>query len=475
MIRKTLAWVAACAAGIGVLAGCEVIAGIETKELAAGAEGDGGVAAQPIKVGMTAALTGPSGALGVELRRGIDACFARKNKNGGISGRQLVLDVKDDKYDPATAEQNARALLDVTAVNPDPNAPDTRGPNSVIALIGNVGTPTMQKTLPVAAKNKTIFFAPFTGAQTPLRDASRPPYVFNYRAGYFEETRAIVARIKEDNGGVLPPLKNIIVFAQSDGYGDAGYNGMKAALAAEGQTELPLRINYTRDDLSSVTSAVTSATDAVTRDADKTKKVSLVMIDTPQIGSTFIKLYHDALKDPALAQDLRTAGATTRFIHVSFVGSEGLLDELKKPPNTYTVSGAVTLYSQNVFVSQVVPPPDARAPGTQEYRDSIAAFDKGRTGPTSFEGDLACRLFVAGLEKANGDYTGDNLVKAYESLGEVDFGIDVKLSFTKDKHQATDNVWISEIKLATNAQGTAETTYEFIERWDPLQGLRKIQ
>lgn len=468
MTIRTLGLVAAFSCAVAALFGCEVIAGIETKELAAGTtSGDGG--AEPIRLGMTAALSGTSGALGTELRRGIDSCLKRRNKIGGVGGRPLVLDARDDQYDPAKAEVNARALLDVTSVNADANQPDTRGPNSVLALIGNVGTPTMQKTLPVATKNKVLYFAPFTGAQALLRDATRPPNVFNYRAGYFDETRAMVARIKEDSGGALPGVKNIIVFAQDDGYGDAGFNGIKAALAAEGVTDAPPRVNYIRDDVTSVANSVSEVRNIISKDSDLTKKVTIVMIDTYQIGASFIRLFRDTIgRDTSISKEARTLAATARFMHVSFVGPEGLVDELKKPPTSLTVDGFFTTYAQNVFVTFVVPSPDGRAPGLLEYRESIKEFDNGRIGPISLEGDLSCRLFLQGLDRAQGNYSQENLVKVFENLGKVDLGISADVSFEPTKHSASDNVWLAEMKLGADAI----PFYEVIRRWDPRAGLR---
>ena len=53
------------------------------------------------------------------------------------------------------------------------------------------GTPTAAVALPYALDHRALFFGAFTGASLLRRD---PPdrYVFNYRASYGEETRAVV-------------------------------------------------------------------------------------------------------------------------------------------------------------------------------------------------------------------------------------------------------------------------------------------
>lgn len=152
----------------------------------------------PIRLGMSGPLRGPSESLGTEMVRGIRAQFEAINRSGGLYGRRLELDAKNDSYDPEQAIENTKQLLDIRSSVEDADAPDVRGPNGVLALIGNVGTPTMLATAPIATKNKVVFFAPFTGAQTYLRDDTNSPYVFNYRAGYYQEAEAMVDYLKDN-------------------------------------------------------------------------------------------------------------------------------------------------------------------------------------------------------------------------------------------------------------------------------------
>jgi branched-chain amino acid transport system substrate-binding protein len=60
----------------------------------------------PIVLGMSGALTGASARLGMELRDGMEACFDRINREGGIQGRPIVLKVYDDGYNPDPAIHN---------------------------------------------------------------------------------------------------------------------------------------------------------------------------------------------------------------------------------------------------------------------------------------------------------------------------------------------------------------------------------
>ena len=98
---------------------------------------------------MTAAFSGPSQELGTRMKLGIETGFAQVNDAGGVAGRKLRLVALDDGYEGTRALDNMTELL------------EQRG---VFGVIGNVGTPTAQLTVPFAVKNKMLFFGAFTGS-----------------------------------------------------------------------------------------------------------------------------------------------------------------------------------------------------------------------------------------------------------------------------------------------------------------------
>src|SRR5690349_24815543 len=74
----------------------------------------------PLRLGMSAPASGPSQELGIEMRKGILLAFDAQNDDGGVRGRKLVLEFRDDSYVPELAEAEARELLDVL---PEPGTP----------------------------------------------------------------------------------------------------------------------------------------------------------------------------------------------------------------------------------------------------------------------------------------------------------------------------------------------------------------
>src|SRR5258708_1681538 len=66
---------------------------------------------EEIRVGMSTALTGPSQALGIGMKAGVEAYFQQVNDAGGVFGRSLRLLALDDQYEPLQTGPNIRPLL----------------------------------------------------------------------------------------------------------------------------------------------------------------------------------------------------------------------------------------------------------------------------------------------------------------------------------------------------------------------------
>jgi hypothetical protein len=414
----------------------------------------------PIEIGMTGPFRGPSRDLGIEMRRGILAQFEHVNEQGGVFGRRLQLSSMNDDYDPDLALANVRALLDIQELA-DGDRPDVRGPSSVFALLGSIGTPTTLATAPVANRNGVVMFSPFTGAHRYLRDGTLAPCVYNFRPGYMEETELIVdymARHRQPRIISDPPADSysrLLVFAQNDSYGDAGYAGVVEAynrLAPLPQPDPSLpnpsitRVTYEREDLDSVEPALGQTREFLLRvlgDGTEDRSVGIVMIDTYQPGNKLIR----SIKDWLNADAIRAERLDVLFSHVSFVGSDSLGLLLTNPPEDYVdVRDPAGLrrrsYAEGVFITQVVPAYTSEAPGVSAYRADIDRFDGGAYSFTSLEGHLAAGLFVHALRANGPDLTSENLRRTLDTqLTDIDLGIGAKVGFSSISHQASHTVW----------------------------------
>lgn len=407
----------------------------------------------PIRIGMTGPFQGPSADLGSEMRRGISALFQSVNESGGVHGRELQLVAENDNYDPDEAVEAVESLLDIQETTPGPDDPDVRGPNGVFALLGSIGTPTMLRTAPVATKNKVVFFAPFTGAQAYLRDGTNSPYVYNYRAGYFEETQAMIDYLSTQRLPRVisqPPgdsYRRIIVFQQDDSYGNSGYDGVVTAYQRVPDATLPnenaiARILYQREQLESVNQPIEEAKvllEGLHQEVGGPLSVAIVMIDTYEPANIFIR----GIKDWVYADETRAAELDVLFMNVSFVGSDSLVDALRATPQPQVAPN----YTDGVMVMQVVPSYGSQAQAIVDYRRDIERFEVGRYTFTSLEGYIVAKLFTDALKMNGPNLTTESFRTVLDNqIRDMDIGIGTPLTFSSLRRQASNTVWGSQIE-----------------------------
>jgi ABC-type branched-subunit amino acid transport system substrate-binding protein len=168
-----------------------------------------------IRLGMSADFSASARALSIELYRGAMAYLLPLNNAGGVNGRRVVIKAYDDRYEPDLAIRNTLKLMDE---------------DDVFALFSYVGTPTMNRTLPLLQMHHDkdfLLFFPFTGADT----NRLPPYdqlSFNLRASYDQEMKGLIDHFVAVN------RTRIAVFYQADAYGRAGWGSLREALDEHG-------------------------------------------------------------------------------------------------------------------------------------------------------------------------------------------------------------------------------------------------
>jgi ABC-type branched-subunit amino acid transport system substrate-binding protein len=354
-----------------------------------------GVTDTEVVFGMSAPFSGPAKELGRGMKTGIDIAFAAANDTGGVNGRKLRLLALDDGYEPDRTRQVMKDLAEN---------------RNVFGFIGNVGTPTAEVAVPYTLEKRMLFFGPFTGAGLLRRD---PPdrYVFNYRASYAEETASTVKYLV-DVRRISPD--EIAVFAQQDGYGDAGFNGVAKMLRKYNRNpEKALRVGYKRN-----TSDVGEAVDTLLRNRHPVRAV--VMVATYKAAAKFIE------KVKAERPDIV-------FSNVSFVGSQALADEL------IAFGGKV---AEGVIVTQVVPLPQSNATAVLRYQELLPKHSLGEKPDfVSLEGYLAANLMIEALKRAGRDFTTESLIDALEGMRGVDLGVGATMAFGMSEHQASHKVW----------------------------------
>ena len=354
---------------------------------------DDGVTEDSILFGQSAAFSGPTGLLGTDYRAGVLAAFAEANARGGVHGRRLDLLSLDDGYEPEEAINNTHRLLDE---------------ERVFALIAYVGSPTARATVPIAAAQDVPFVAPLTGAAF-LRD-EQWTNVVNLRASYAQEMAEIVERLVLDLG-----IVRIGVLYQDDSFGLAGLTGVEDALAKRGLATVA-RAVYPRN-----TSAI------------KTGVLELREADPQAV--LLIGAYSPVATAVAWSRHL---GMDAVFATTSFVGGNALIDRLRS-------FGQFGLY-----VTQVIPSPTYDSLAARQYRRAMAAHSSGvKPGFVSFEGYLAGRLAIEGLERSG--QAVDRVVFLENLLDGEPFNLGgVRLSFSARRNQGSDRVYVN--LIAENGQ-----------------------
>jgi branched-chain amino acid transport system substrate-binding protein len=294
--------------------------------------------------------------------------------------------------------------------------------DEVFGIVGNVGTPTAMVALPYALEQKMLFFGAFTGAGLLRRD---PPdrYVFNYRASYAEETDAMVRYLVKVRR--LRP-EQIAVFAQQDGYGDAGFSGVAKAVRAlrGGEASTILRLDYKRNTVD-----VNGAVERLRQ--HKTPIKAVVMVPTYRAAARFIEKTRDLF--PAMI-----------YTNVSFVGSTALAEELKLLGPKYT---------DGVIVTQVVPAIEGYSSLILEYKAALAKYFPGEVPDyVSLEGYIAAGLLAEGLKRAGPQLDTEKVVEALENLRDFDIGLGTPLTFGRTEHQGSHKVWGTQLDAAGRYQ-----------------------
>lgn len=375
----------------------------------------GRVSEGKIVVGTSAAFTGPSKGLGIELYRGAMAYIDQVNGAGGVKGKKIEVRAYDDGYDPTPAIEKTIKLVEE---------------DDVFLLTGYVGTPTVTRVLPLlkrySDRNVSLFF-PFTGAQ-PQREAPYDEFVFNLRASYRQETEGLV-----DNFVALG-RKKIAVFYQADAYGRSGWDGVKRALAKHG-LKIAGEATYRRG--SPYSESLKSQVDVLR----KVEPDAIISIGSYAACAAFIR-------------DAREAGWDIPIANVSFVGSESLLELLLTSGKAKGKD-----YTSNLINSQVVPSyEDASLPAVRDYRELMDRFDPMppadlmredyrplRYSFVSFEGYLNARVLVEVLKGVTDTSDRANVRKSAESIRNLDIGLDAPVGFGPQKHQGLDQVYYTTV------------------------------
>jgi branched-chain amino acid transport system substrate-binding protein len=125
------------------------------------------LAADPIKIGLVAALSGPSAQSGEAITQGLTIAIDEINAQGGVLGRPLALVKRDDESSPPKGATAARELI---------------YDEKVAAIFGGLDTPVSLAIVPIANKEHVPYMGVWAAGTPITRNGAKENYAFRVSA-----------------------------------------------------------------------------------------------------------------------------------------------------------------------------------------------------------------------------------------------------------------------------------------------------
>jgi len=307
----------------------------------------GGVAeaqvGERIVVGVSVPLTGPQAAQGRAMAQGLEAAFAQVNEAGGIEGRRIEIEQRDDGGVPERSAANTRQLVDA----------------GVLALTGYIGERGVEASMPFVEAAGVPMVGVASGAES-LREPARR-LVFPLRAGLTDEVWAVMTQL--DSQG----MTRLALIVQDDVVG----RGVREAFEME-MYRMAMRPSAVE------TVPASSPTAAM-------KALQVVCVQR----SEAVLLLLDVAAIQRLWTGMREAGCSTRPQVV--VTSDIAAQLLASPAEAKAWAGLI--------VVQVMPQPSDRLnPLVIAYRKALARWPDAQPSAAGIEGYFYGRVIADALK-----------------------------------------------------------------------------
>ena len=168
-------------------------------------------AADPVKIGLVAALSGQAAKSGEGITRGLTVAIDEINAKGGVlGGRKLELVRRDDESNPSKGQIAARELIDR---------------EKAVALFGGIDSPVSLAIIPVINKEKIPFMGVWAAATNITRNGADPNFAFRVSAVDVLVDKALVNYASKTYSAKNPGM--ILI---NNPWGESNEKGLTAAL-----------------------------------------------------------------------------------------------------------------------------------------------------------------------------------------------------------------------------------------------------
>lgn len=365
--------------------------------LSFGFAADPGVTDTEIVIGNWGPQSGPAAAWGT-VTTAIEAYFNYINDQGGIHGRKLVLASRDDGYDPARTVAAVRELIDR---------------EGVFAFAGGVGTANGLAAMPLLQRAGVPWIGPATGSEEFAEKSNG--LIFATFTSYEVEAVLMTRHAVTEMGS-----KNIAIFYQNDGYGQAGLRGLEsevARLQAEGyDVTIGDKVSYERG----TTNLGVQALRLRGSGAD-----TVLLFSEPSSAATLVNEFQRLDFKPTML-------ATVTLLDPTLLANPGMQGALF----------SVFLRLPSVIVGEGNGDPIA----DQLYRDVIVAYAPQVAADPfrALAGIAFAEPLIVALEAVGRDLSRAALIEALEAIDGYSTGLYANLSFA-DGYQGNNAVMLLQV------------------------------
>lgn len=169
----------------------------------------------PIKIGLSAAFSGPVSVMGQGLQRGSDLAIDEINAAGGVLGRPLMLVTRDNEHKLDRGVSQARELVER---------------EGCVALVGSQGSFIGVAVIDTMDELQVPWFGTSVGGVGIIENGRKPNYMFRVATNDRDVAKFLVDYAIDKAGA-----KKTSILVEDTGWGVPAIDDLKAALKARGQ------------------------------------------------------------------------------------------------------------------------------------------------------------------------------------------------------------------------------------------------
>ncbi len=338
-------------------------------------------AVEDLLIGQTMPLSGPISEHGQAVLLGVVAHLKQVNAAGGINGRKVVIETRDDGGEAARAAENTRGLV---------------AKDNVLAIFGGVEGGPCVASMKIAVAAKVPFVACLAGSPELRENFNR--YIFPLRPGHMSEFEKLV------NTALQYGLKRI-GFVHADTDTGRKHLGNVQRILAERRMELTAAL------------PLTAPGQQKSDPAQIAERIAATDLDVVFNHGSYAAY-------AAVVKEGKKRGLRTQFMAVNSGAQQ--------------MARLLGADASNLIFTQVVPFPWGVAPPVvKEYREALKkSAPQAQPSFSGLEGYISAKVLVEGLRRMGKKPSREALVEGLQQMNRYDVG-GFEVSYSRTSRQGS--------------------------------------